>query len=77
MDRNSSGELYITGVDSSGTSRSSTVQKYVDNEPPVIEGTPATEIYADKVYSFTPAVFDADGDILTFTVENLPSWGFL
>ncbi|MBX5462663.1 MAG: putative Ig domain-containing protein, partial [Steroidobacteraceae bacterium] len=44
------------------------------NTPPVISGTPATQVEAGKTYSFTPKATDADGDTLTFSVQNLPSW---
>ena len=44
------------------------------NTPPVITGTPATTHSAGSAYSFTPSATDPDGDSLTFTVTNLPSW---
>ncbi|HET7756980.1 MAG TPA: putative Ig domain-containing protein [Steroidobacteraceae bacterium] len=44
------------------------------NSPPLISGTPATSIVAGQSYSFTPSASDADGDTLTFTVQNLPPW---
>ena len=44
------------------------------NTAPVISGTPATKVEAGKAYSFTPQATDADGDTLTFSVQNLPPW---
>jgi hypothetical protein len=41
---------------------------------PVISGTPPTSVVAGSVYSFTPTASDPDGDMLTFSVSNLPSW---
>ncbi len=41
---------------------------------PVISGTPATSVVAGFTYAFTPTVSDADGDTLTFTIQNQPSW---
>jgi hypothetical protein len=41
---------------------------------PSISGTPATSIVAGAAYSFTPSASDPDGNTLTFTVSNLPSW---
>ena len=45
-----------------------------DNTAPVISGTPQTNVGAGQSYSFTPAASDADGDSLTFSIENQPSW---
>jgi hypothetical protein len=44
------------------------------NRAPVISGTPATSVVAGSGYSFTPTASDPDGDMLTFSVSNLPSW---
>jgi hypothetical protein len=44
------------------------------NHPPVISGQPSTSARAGIAYSFTPAATDADGDKLTFSVANRPSW---
>ena len=46
----------------------------VTNTPPVISGNPATGVITGSNYSFTPTASDADGDTLTFSVENLPGW---
>ena len=42
--------------------------------PPSISGTPVTTVIAGAKYSFQPSASDTDGDALTFTVENLPTW---
>lgn len=44
------------------------------NDAPVISGTPETQVNEDQAYSFTPSVLDIDGDSLSFSVVNLPSW---
>ena len=44
------------------------------NRPPVISGSPATSIVEGQAYSFVPTASDPDGDTLTFTVTNRPSW---
>jgi putative Ig domain-containing protein len=44
------------------------------NRVPVIGGTPATAVRAGSNYSWAPTATDADGDTLTFSVTNLPSW---
>lgn len=37
-------------------------------------GTPGSTAVVGQAYSFQPAAADANGDSLTFTVANLPSW---
>jgi hypothetical protein len=44
------------------------------NRAPTITGTPATTVTATNAYSFTPTAADADGDALTFSIANKPSW---
>ena len=44
------------------------------NTAPVISGTPATTVVAGTAYSFTPVATDADGQKLTFSIANQPSW---
>jgi|GEM_PF-4586761 len=44
------------------------------NTPPTITGTPATTVKENQAYLFTPTASDADGDTLTFSIENKPVW---
>ncbi|MHC3995597.1 beta strand repeat-containing protein [Thiomicrolovo sp. ZZH C-3] len=44
------------------------------NDAPTISGTPATSVDQDAPYSFTPTSGDIDGDTLTFSILNKPSW---
>lgn len=44
------------------------------NSAPMISGTPATTVNVGDAYSFTPSASDADGDSLTFSIQNKPSW---
>jgi len=44
------------------------------NDAPEIIGIPATSVLENSAYSFTPTATDADGDTLTFSITNLPSW---
>jgi hypothetical protein len=46
----------------------------VINNPPVISGFPATSIVATETFSFSPSASDPDGDALSFSIANLPSW---
>jgi hypothetical protein len=50
------------------------IEVELTNRPPVISGTPATSIVEGQSYSFTPTASDPDGDPLTFSVSNRPSW---
>ncbi len=44
------------------------------NSAPTISGTPATTVNKGVFYSFTPTAHDADGDPLTFSIQNKPVW---
>lgn len=44
------------------------------NLAPVISGTPPTSATVASAYSFTPTASDPDGDTLTFSATNVPSW---
>jgi hypothetical protein len=44
------------------------------NSPPVISGTPPPAINAGSAYVFQPSAADANGDPLTFSIANMPSW---
>ncbi len=54
----------ITAVSSGGTG----------NTAPKISGTPLKSINASSAYSFQPTASDANGDKLTFSIGNRPSW---
>jgi hypothetical protein len=44
------------------------------NTPPRISGTPSTTATVDAAYAFTPATTDPDGNTLTYSIANRPSW---
>jgi hypothetical protein len=44
------------------------------NVAPVISGTPARNVTIGEMYSFLPDASDADGDSLTFFIDNKPTW---
>ena len=44
------------------------------NTAPVISGNPAGAVKVGDEYSFTPNASDADGDTLTFEIQNRPQW---
>lgn len=57
---------------SSASSSSSTSS--VANRAPTISGTPVTSLAAGSAYSFTPIGADADGNTLTYSITNRPTW---
>lgn len=44
------------------------------NHAPSISGTPSGSVTAGAPYNFSPTASDADGNTLTFTITNKPSW---
>jgi hypothetical protein len=44
------------------------------NSAPVIDGTPPSSLLSGSTYVFQPTATDADGDTLTFSIENKPAW---
>lgn len=44
------------------------------NSAPTISGTPSKNIMIGQNYSFTPTASDPDGDALTFSIQNKPTW---
>jgi hypothetical protein len=48
--------------------------KSAANRTPAISGTPAKSVAVGTAYSFRPTASDADGDTLTFSIQNRPSW---
>jgi hypothetical protein len=44
------------------------------NRAPVISGTPAKTVNTGSAYTFRPTASDPDGDKLTFSISNRPSW---
>ena len=44
------------------------------NQAPTISGTPPGSVVQGTAYAFTPAASDPDGNTLSFSVANLPTW---
>jgi hypothetical protein len=44
------------------------------NHAPTISGTPAKSVNAGSTYSFRPTASDVDGNTLTYSIANKPSW---
>lgn len=44
------------------------------NQAPVISGSPPTSATVGRSYDFRPAARDANGDRLSFSIANKPTW---
>lgn len=44
------------------------------NQAPTISGAPPGSVMQSSAYTFTPTASDANGDALTFSITNKPSW---
>jgi len=44
------------------------------NRAPTISGTPTTSVSTGTAYSFRPTASDPDGNTLTYSIANRPSW---
>jgi Putative Ig domain len=44
------------------------------NGAPTVQGTPASSVLVGQAYSFQPSISDPNGDPLTITGQNVPSW---
>lgn len=44
------------------------------NSAPTISGSPATSVSAGAAYNFQPTASDPNGNALTFSIQNAPSW---
>jgi hypothetical protein len=58
----------------SGGSGQTSLPVDLANNPPQIVGTPISTALIGQFYQFTPSATDADGDVLTFRIENRPEW---
>ena len=45
-----------------------------DNSAPTISGSADASVSVNHTYSFAPTAADADGDALSFSISNRPSW---
>jgi len=46
----------------------------MSNVAPTISGNPPTSVTVGVAYDFTPTASDADGDTLSFSIQNRPQW---
>ena len=65
----------VTVDDGSGGTDSATFTWTItQNSPPRISGTPSPSVNVGQSYTFTPTASDPDGDNLSFSIQNKPSW---
>jgi putative Ig domain-containing protein len=64
------GFLGACGGDDGGPAATSGIA----NRAPAISGKPSAAVTSNSHYSFLPAAFDPDGDILTFRINRRPAW---
>ena len=50
------------------------IEVQIVNGVPVIRGTPSGSVVVGQAYSFIPEASDPDGDPLTFSIVNRPTW---
>ena len=44
------------------------------NQSPIISGAPASSVQAGQTFTFQPSASDPDGDKLTYSITNRPTW---
>ena len=66
------GTTVINAVNEVSRNRDTTIGD--DNRAPTITGTPGAFVEAGQTYSFTPTASDPDGDTVSFSIANMPTW---
>lgn len=64
----------LAGCGGGGGSEQASAPATGGNRAPTISGAPGGSVIPGQPYSFQPSASDPDGDQLTFSVTNLPSW---
>jgi hypothetical protein len=72
------GNIVISVSDGSGSASlpafAITVTAATSNRAPTISGSPATTATQGTLYAFQPTATDPDGNALTFSIANRPTW---
>jgi hypothetical protein len=63
-----------TGSGGSATTPPPSTPTTPANTGPTISGAPSLQVQAGGAYTFSPSASDAEGDKLTFSIENKPNW---
>jgi hypothetical protein len=64
-------DTVIAVNDAGGSGTTTSLQT---NASPTISGTPSTSVVQGSAYRFAPVANDPNGDALTFSIANRPSW---
>ena len=64
----------LSGEESSTFSESSETPTGSQNSAPRISGSPDSAVLAGDVYEFIPSASDADGNAISFSIANKPTW---
>ena len=67
-------DIVITVSDGTDTADLAAFTITVTNRAPSISGTATASAETGDAYSFTPTASDADGDTLTYSIQNKPAW---
>jgi hypothetical protein len=70
----SSGSSGVSTTPPSSSSGSVSTPGSSTNSAPQISGTTVASMKTNETFSFKPAANDADGDTLTFQIQNKPTW---
>jgi len=70
----SSGGAAIATTPPASSSPGSATTPVETNAAPQISGTTVSSLKSNETFSFKPAASDADGDQLSFQIQNKPSW---
>lgn len=62
------------GSDAAASTTTSPSTGSAGNTAPTLTGSPGASVLAGQSYSFQPSASDADGNSLSFTATNVPSW---
>jgi hypothetical protein len=69
--------IIVSSTDTSGNTSSASINLGTNNSSnslPIISGTPLLVMTSKDNYQFTPSANDSDGDNLSFSIINKPSW---
>lgn len=67
-------EIGSIGRGNSPSNQGGTEPPPTSNGSPLISGSPDTSLVVSTPWSFTPTASDPDGDVLSFSVTNRPTW---
>jgi len=67
-------QITVTNASGSASLPAFSITVTAANQAPSISGSPTTSTSTGTAYNFTPSGSDADGNTLTYSINNKPSW---